>query len=65
VTPRSVSEAEALGEVAEQAAAVTGLLWADAYAVTWPRAAMPGPYRCGCNASFGQSCPACDGSWLR
>jgi hypothetical protein len=23
---------------------------------------MPGPYRCGCNASYGQSCPECDGT---
>lgn len=22
----------------------------------------PGPYRCGCNASYGQSCSYCDGS---
>lgn len=22
----------------------------------------PGPYRCGCNAAFGQSCRECDGT---
>lgn len=24
---------------------------------------MPGPYRCGCNASYGQSCGECDGTY--
>jgi hypothetical protein len=66
VTPRTVSEAEALGEdLRDGREVVTGPLWTDAYAVTWPRSGMPGPYGCGCNASYGQSCPACDGSWLR
>lgn len=23
---------------------------------------MPGPYRCGCNPSYGQSCRECDGT---
>lgn len=63
MTPRSVSEAEAPDRVA--APPVTGPLWRDAYAVTWPRAAMPGPYGCGCNASYGQSCRGCDGWWVR
>ena len=36
--------------------------WSDAYAVVWPRSGGPGPYRCGCNASYGQSCPGCDGT---
>jgi hypothetical protein len=22
----------------------------------------PGPYRCGCNPTYGQSCPDCDGT---
>ena len=26
------------------------------------RTGGPGPYRCGCAASYGESCPACDGT---
>jgi hypothetical protein len=57
--PRTVSEAEALGEdVAEQAAASTGPLWADAYAVTWPRSGGAGT----CSHHAPDACPACDGT---
>jgi hypothetical protein len=63
VTPCTVSEAEALGEDRRDAAAATttGPLWADAYAVTWPRSGGAGA----CSHAAPDSCPRCDGSWLR
>jgi hypothetical protein len=63
VTPRIVSEAEALGEDLPAAVEMTttGPLWADAYAVTWPRSGGAGA----CSHHAPDSCPRCDGSWVR
>lgn len=38
-----------------------GRLWADAYAVTWPRSGGGGT----CSHVAPDACPRCDGSWLR
>jgi hypothetical protein len=60
VTPRTVSEAEALGEDLRDGDGTPppGPLWRDAYAVTWPRSGGTGT----CSHHAPDSCPRCDGT---